>query len=300
LPRPNKMKRTIIFIFLIVILAGILFQNRPVWNSKTKEVMGTFVEIRFFAEEAKADVIMAGAFNEIKRVQERLSKFLEHSEVSFINQRASQEPISLSDEAFHLIKTAMEITRISNGAFDITKGTQGVTLNQEDNSISFADSSVKIDLAGIAKGYAVDQAVYILRKNNISRAMVNAGGDLYCFGNGPDGGDWRIGIEDPRHKEKYLTRVRLHNQAIASSGAYYQQDHIIDPATGKPVENNVLSASVIAPDCATADALATALFVMGRKAGFEMIEKLSGIEAIVIDQVNGEVVISNTSGAKLE
>lgn len=192
-------------------------------------------------------------------------------------------------------------------------GSDKIILNKEDNVVKFIIPGIKIDLGAIAKGFAVDCAVDKLKKAKIKSCLINAGGDIYCLGNRL-GKPWRVAIQNPfntnyqesKHGLPGIIRsfnsckfnrnsrqfVLLKDQAIATSGNYEQfflknkkgYSHIFNPKTGKPADSGLVSVTVVAPDCLTADALATSIFVLGRTKGEELAKKFSGVRVIMIEE----------------
>ncbi|MDZ4159027.1 MAG: FAD:protein FMN transferase, partial [Anaerolineaceae bacterium] len=154
-------------------------------------------------------------------------------------------------------------------------------------------AGVQLDFGGIGKGYAVDRAVEILRQYGVSQALVNAGGEIAVLGGG-----WRIGIQHPRLENALLGSLELKDMAVATSGDYQQffeldgkrYHHILNPKTGYPA-TGIHGVTVIAPNCTDADALATAIFVLGPDPGLALVENLPGVEALIIDN-SGKIYMS--------
>ena len=187
----------------------------------------------------------------------------------------------------------------------VLTGLDKIILDEARSVIKFSRPGVEIDLGGIAKGYAVDKAVTRLRELGVTSAMVNAGGNIYCLGK-KYSRKWRIGIQHPRWPEgrgwasdspsqkpqEILFYLELENQAVATSGDYQQYfsakgkhySHIIDPKTGYPVDNGVISATIIALDAVSSDALSTSVFVLGKEKGQELVKSLKGVEARIIEE----------------
>jgi thiamine biosynthesis lipoprotein len=171
-------------------------------------------------------------------------------------------------------------------------GFHRITVNTEGRLVK-GDGRLTLDLASIAKGYGVDAVARLLAEQGYGDFLVEVGGEVYAAGRRPDGKPWRVGINRP-HREAGFSEVykvvALTDKAFATSGDYrnyFEVDgrtysHILDPRTGYPVENGVVSASVLADACALADGLATALMVMGPEAGLALVERLAGVEALVI------------------
>jgi len=299
--------------------------------------MGTQVEIILPVSNnntANLDELLEYIKSESKRYETKFSSYNPDSIISNIN---SSDSLHIDNETKILLTKAMYISKISNGAFDFTitpllelwgfysdnKSAQ-VPSQEEINQIKkhigyrnitlFADSNlvvkehefVRIDLAGIAKGFLVDIIVSILKDNNIDNALINAGGDIYCLGKGADGGFWNIGIQHPRLKNTVIGKLSLSNKAVVTSGDYRKfflignkrYSHIIDPFSGYPIKNKVLGATVIADDTAMADGLATALMVLGKEKGLRLINSLDDIETIIITEDDNESTIALSDGFK--
>jgi thiamine biosynthesis lipoprotein len=164
-------------------------------------------------------------------------------------------------------------------------------------------SPVWLDLGAVAKGYAVDEAVRSLRENGVSGGIVNAGGDLRTFGLKPGGKPWKIGVQDPDRPQELAGVLTVREAAVATSGdyqRYFEEDgvryhHILDPATGYPARSGLSGTTVIAPDCALADALATAAFVLGPEKGLKLLEEWDGVEGVLITE-DGKILTTSGIG----
>jgi len=294
------------------------------WHESSKTMMGTQVSIKFESEsKQQAEVCSQQAYTEIDRIENLLSTYKPDSEISNINRRAGQHAVKISSETFDLIRLAIHHSMISDGAFDITYESVGYQYDLKKNkkpndttikrllpainyrhivlrypTIFFKNPNVKINLGGIGKGYAIENAAALLKTCGINEAIISAGGDSKILGD-HHGKEWIIGIQHPRQKNKLALRIPLSNIAISTSGDYerYYMDngkrihHIINPKTGKPSSQS-WSASVIGNDATVTDALSTTVFILGEKKGLELINSLDGIDAIVID-AKGKVHYSN-------
>ncbi len=275
------------------------------------------------------------AESRIASLDAMLSIFNKSSVVSKINSDTGKSVIGVPQELFYMVKKAKEYFVLTQGTFDITVepltkawgfgpenttlpdilvinealrhvGLDKIELDDKNKALIFKDPGVRMDFGGLAKGYAVDEAVKILRKHGIKNGLVNIGGDLYCMGVKPDGEDWSIGIRNPDNKDEILAILEISDKAVATSGTYenfYIHDeerymHIIDPRTGYTVTNNIASATIIADNCATADALGTAVFVLGETQALELIEKLSDIECLLVVDRGDGLDIMMSSGMK--
>ena len=303
---------------------------------RTNFLMGTIVQIKVSikgsADRAAAERAIEKAFEEISRVEDTFSVFKKDSEVSRINSLGANETLKISDEAFDLIEKAIEYNNKTSGVFDITVkplvdlwraakaanklpdeaeikaalariGSQNIVLDRAGRTISFKMPGMAIDLGGVAKGYATDRAVKVLKENGIENAIVNAGGDMYCLGRRSAKVEWNVGIRHPRKKDGVLFRLKLQDKAIDTSGDYEKYfilngrrySHIIDPRTGMPVGDGVVSATVTAGDSTTADILATALCLLGRE-GLDTVRSVPGADALIVLNEGGYLKIEMTEG----
>jgi len=280
------------------------------------------------------DRAVEAAFDAVRRVDSLMSTYNEDSELSRVNREAHKEPVQISPETTEVIAKAIELSGKTDGAFDITVmplleiwgfakggeksvptqtlideklqfvGCNLIELDSAKREIGLKTEGTSIGLGGIAKGYAVDAAVSSLVAAGVDSAIVNAGGDLYCLGNKMPGQGWRVGVRNPAVKNVLLGYVRIADKAIATSGDYenyfivdgVRYSHILDPRTGRPSSGGPHSVTVVADTCADADALATAVFVLGRTDGLELLEKLPGTEGIVVTGTEGSFETAATSG----
>ncbi|MCM8757827.1 MAG: FAD:protein FMN transferase [Candidatus Omnitrophica bacterium] len=294
-----QLTKEIIFVFLSFTLLSC--QSQKLYH-QSYVGLGTYIEITSPYKEAGKI-----AFEEIKKIESLLSKYDPSSEIYLLNQNAKAK---LSPQTLYVIKKAKEFWEKSEGAFDITVGVllelwgfdkhsryrvptdeeirqalDYVGLDKvkidEENRIVEIKKGMILDLGGIAKGYAVDCAVSKLKEKGINSALINIGGDIYCLGK-KFGKPWRVGIKDP--KTKGIRKiVELEDKAIATSGSYenyFSKDnfiytHIFDPKKGRPVDSKIISITIVADDCLTADALATATFVLENEKRKTLVEKLS-------------------------
>ena len=306
---------------------------------RTKFFLGTIVEITVAKDNQPRAVIECAidkAFAEIERVEELLSRFKHESDINCINTYASFEPTEVNPETIRLIEKSIEFSQLTDGAFDITispllqawgfkqnnrqhapehsmlkealqkVGYQHIEISKKRREVFLGQKGMCLDLGGIAKGYAVDRAITILKKEGINRALVNVGGDIYALGKPSARKKWRIAVHHPRKRNSFLTSLELQDQAIATSGDYEnyiviegkKYSHIINPKSGMPCENIPASVTVLAEDCLSADALATSIFVLGPKEGIGLIENLDNTEAIIASADEGRLEIMLSGGLK--
>jgi len=279
--------------------------------------MGTRVEIKLWHDDvAQAEHLLALGMAEFDRIEAAMSTYLADSEMTQINEQAADAPVKVSPELFGLINRALQLSVITNGAFDITYDSVGqfydyragkrpaskqikihldeinyryVHLEQKDLTIRFTQPGVRINLGGIAKGYAVESVINLLRDLGVKHALATAGGDTRLLGNRGNG-PWVIGVRDPNDTEGLIMRLALEDEAISTSGDYerffiednVRYHHILNPSTGQSA-GQVRSVTIVGPDATLTDGLSTSVFVLGPVAGLELIESLEGYEALIVD-----------------
>lgn len=302
-------------IFLIFFISQFfIFCENIQFKSKIEFSLGTIFEIKI--EDIKnSEEILTSAFNLVKNLEEKFSIFKENSEISRLNKL---KKINASEETVELIKKAIYISRITGGAFDITckpvidlykrklkenklpskeeikevlkkVGWKRIKIKGREIEIG---KNMEIDLGGIAKGYIIDKVSEFLKSKGVKNGLVNGGGDIYCWGLNQNRKKWEIGIRNPFKKDKIIGTFKITEKGIATSGNYERYikikekkiGHIVNPATGMPAENLCVSVTVIAPDCTTADGIATGIFVLGPEKGIELSQKIKEIEILIIDK----------------
>ena len=309
-------------------LAGLLSgpSAQAEWFSRQEAIMGTVVRVELWhTDAAKADAAMAAVMAEMHRIDEAMSPYKEQSELSRINREAAKGPVVISQEMVDILARSIEFSKLSDGAFDITFSSVGylydyrkhvkpsdaevvkalpginyrhLLLDPEHRTIRYARDGVRIDLGGIAKGWAVDRCIAMLKKLGMTNAMVMAGGDTRLLGD-RRGRPWNVGVRDPRQKGAVAIVLPLADTAVSTSGdyeRYFEEDgvryhHIINPKTGKSA-TGVRSVTVIAADATTTEGLTKSVFVKGPEAGMRFLQSVPGAEGIVIDE-QGRVLYSS-------
>ena len=263
--------------------------------------MGCEYAINAYGPDAEAlPRIVEEAFDEVDRIDRLMSHYKADSALMRINRDAAQYPVSVDPELFNFIAKALRYHRDSDGAFDITVGPlmkawgffrdegriptedrlkaaqryvggSHVILNFVDRTIAFDRPGVELDLGGIAKGYAVDRVVDLLKQKQIAAALISAGGStVYGLGAPPGRGAWDVALQDPINPQQTALTVQLKNRALSVAGSSEKSfeaggvtySHIMDPRTGRPAQG-VLSVAVLANTGTIGDALDTTLFVLG-------------------------------------
>ena len=321
------MKNVIVYGALAVVLFIIGFfiardnDDESKTVKRTQILLGTVVEIQVGdADERKAENAVTKALDEIKRIDDLFTTFKEKSTVWKIN-NSVDTVIYIDSEVYNLIVLCDSVTRISNGCFDVSLDnltkcwgfyTDKPHLPARDSIVSalkkcgwkniklfgsnriIKKEKVGLNFGAVAKGYAVDRAVDVLKKSGIKKALVNAGGEISVIGTG-----WIVGIQHPRNQNELIAKIKLDNVSVATSGDYEQYfekngiryHHILDPKTGCPA-TGLQSVTIINKEDKYADAMATAVFVMGKDNGMRSVESLKGTEAMIIDD-KGKIYYSS-------
>jgi len=287
---------------------------------RTLKLMGSRFDITVVANDStEANIHIDTAVAEIIRIEKLISSWDTNSQTSAINKNAGIEPVKVDAELFNLIERAIGISKLTDGAFDISYasmdhiwkfdgsmtempseeeitasvgkvGFQNILLDKENSTIFLKLKRMKIGFGAIGKGYAADKAKSLLIKKGVSSGIINASGDMNTWGKQPDGSEWKVAITNPLNKDKVFALLPITNGAVVTSGNYEKYvkfngkryTHIIDPRTGYP-SSGIISVTVFAPKAELADALATSVFVMGKEAGIDRINQLPKIECIIID-----------------
>lgn len=288
---------------------------------KNLKLMGNRFEISILANDedyAYATIDLAVA--EISRIEKLLTTFSTDSITFQINENAGIQPIVVPKEVFDLIFRCQMISKMTQGAFDISYGSidkkfwnfdinmtslpnkeeakkavalinyENIILNEKDQTVFLKNKGMRIGFGGIGKGYAAECAKKILKQNGIESGIVNAAGDLTAWGNQENGEPWTIGIADPNKKESVFSTFNITNTSVATSGNYEKfvliggkkYSHTIDPKTGFPI-SGIKSVTIIAENAEIADALATPVTVMGIQVGLNFINQIPNIGCIIID-----------------
>jgi thiamine biosynthesis lipoprotein len=290
---------------------------------KTLSLMGSRFEITVVADSQETgDRYLQMAIGEITRIEKIISSWTPQSETSEINRNAGIRPVTVSKELFQLIVRSCSVSKLTEGAFDISYasmdalwkfdgtmkkkpsatqikasvknvGFQNIELNKEINSVFLKNKGMKIGFGAIGKGYAADKARSLLQSKGVKGGLINASGDLNAWGKQANGNDWMVAITNPMNKKKAFSWMPVNNSAIVTSGNYerfvifegLRYAHIIDPRTGMP-STGIQSVTVFTKNAELADALSTALFVMGVTSGLDFANQLKGVECIFVDDDN--------------
>ena len=307
--------------------------NKKITKEKSSEfLMDTIVDMQVYGENAKE--VIDNSFARMREIENEMSKNIVESEVTKINKNSAKQWVEVSGDTFKVIEKALEYAKLTKGRFDPTIGPlvdlwrigtseakvpsekeientkklvnyKNLKLNKENNSIKFEKENMKIDLGGIAKGYAADEVRNIVKKAGIDSAYVNLGGNVLVIGGKEDGTPWKIGIQDPREaRGSVMASLEIRDKTVVTSGnyeRYFREDgvlyhHILNPETGKPTRNDLLSVSIISKDSFEADVLSTSAFILGRKEAYDFIKNQKGIEAIFVTKNNNVYLTPGLEG----
>ncbi|WP_298954166.1 FAD:protein FMN transferase [uncultured Nonlabens sp.] len=287
---------------------------------RTLKLMGSRFDITVVAEnESIGNKYIDTAVAEITRIEKLISSWDEHSQTSEINRNAGIKAVKVDSELFQLIERAIGISKLTDGAFDISYasmdriwkfdgtmtempseekikesiakvGFKNIILDKENSTVFLKLEGMRIGFGAIGKGYAADKAKSLLISKGVSSGIINASGDMNTWGRQPSGKEWKVAITNPMDKNKVFALLPISNGAVVTSGNYEKfvkfngtrYSHIIDPRTGYP-SSGIISATVFAPKAELADALATSVFVMGKDVGLSRINQMKKIECIIID-----------------
>ncbi len=260
--------------FLIPFLIALASVGFAAEQSRVQYLMGTLCEIQARGEtDDQVNVAITKAFVEISRLEEILSTYRSASEVSILNRWGSAGPRQYSPDLFSLTQQSISFSEKTEGAFDITlknNGFRKVLLEEEERKLSFQSDEIQLDFGGIGKGYALDKAAEVLKKQGILWAELNFSGHILLFNQSPH--PRPVALVDPSDPTKTILTLNLSNGSVSTSSQRERKNHIVDPRTGRPVDFQG-SVTVVSPSATEADALSTALLVLGPKKGIRVLEK---------------------------
>jgi thiamine biosynthesis lipoprotein len=281
-------------------------------------LMGSSFQITLVAEKSQGATNLAEAINKIQEIESWLSSWQEGSITSKLNNEAGKNPVQVPDEYFQLVGRCLELSKLTQGAFDISFNGLGnlyefdqqehdLPANQaisnrlmhvgyekivlhDNQRISFSDSLVRIGFGAIGKGYAAEQVKKLMIAKGLPGGVVNASGDLTTWGTRANGEPWKVGVPEPDNKDNIILWLPVEEKAIATSGDYekyftnngQRYSHIINPKSGLPVVG-ANSVSIISDNAELSDALATAVSVLGLDVGMNLINQIDGVECVFID-----------------
>ena len=322
------MKKSKKFIILIPLAVVLICLGIIKFNEESREcfknifLMDTIIDLKYYGKNSEK--AMNESINKLREIDNNMSLSKSDSEMVKINNNAGKRSVKVNDGFLNVINKAIYYGRLSDGAFDISIrpvdklwgiGTKNERIPKEkeikenlkfvnyknietDNfnkTVFLRNKNMAIDLGGIAKGYAADELVKILKENNIKSGLINLGGNIYAYKKDKNDKPFNIGIQDPKEENgQTFAIIKVKNKSVVTSGNYERYfikngkryHHIMDPRTGAPSESGIISSTIISDKSIDGDALSTATFILGVKKGMELINSLSGVEAIFVTNDN--------------
>jgi len=316
----KKIICTLITCISIVLICISCANNKNQYYEKSNIVMDTAVTLSASGENSKEAV--EESFKKLDEINAMASTTISTSDVYKINSSSGKGYVKVHPEILKMIETSIEYSKLSDGAWDITLGPiinlwgigtdnerlpsdeeikdklllvgyDKISINENDNSVMLQKQGMAIDLGGIAKGFAADEVLKIYKKYNIENGLINLGSSsIYALGKNKDNNEWSVGIKHPRSENpnEYMGIIKLSNESLSTSGdyeRYFIKDnkryhHIIDPKTGYPVDNGVMSDTIVIDGDTTdngmlSDILTTTVFTLGPEKGLKLIDSLQGV-----------------------
>jgi FAD:protein FMN transferase len=320
---------------VIIALVGLWYVKKDtVTVSDSRLTLGTVVEITLIGNnKAALEEAMAAAFARITEIEKVADRFTAESEITAINRRKAPGTIAVSADMLRMLAMSRKVSDLTGGAFDVTVAPlvdiwgfdvggrlpapeeiareltrvdyHRVEINEASSTVTLADGSVRLELGGIAQGYAAGEVERLIRERGIKSGVINISGDIAVIGD-KNGKPWRIGVQDPRETSKLCAVINAKDIAIVTSGDYercffvdgVRYHHILDPKTGYPARG-CASVTVVTTDVALADGLSTAIFVLGPEAGMKFAESQPGVEVLIVTD-GGEMISSPGLSAIME
>jgi len=305
-----------------------LVSEAQILRKRTVLLMGGRFDITIVAKDSiTAEMSIDTVINEVTRIENLISDWKPESQISQVNANAGIRPVQVDKEVFGLTERALELSKITNGAFDISfaamdriwkfdgsmtvmptpeaikksvekVGYRNIILDKEHSTIFLKLKGMKIGFGALGEGYAADVCRDMMLARGIKAGIVNGSGDMSTWGKQSDGSDWIIGITNPMKKDKIFAVVPLRQGAAVTSGSYEKFvifdgkrfSHIINPATGYPA-TGLCSVTVFGPNAEMANGLSTSLMVMGKEAGLNLINRFPAFKCIMISD-GGRIISS--------
>ena len=321
-------------IFLLLFCLQCVILQAQIVRKRTVKLMGSRFDITISAKsEAEAEAYIDMAVAEIDRIENVLSEWREETPVSEINRNAGIKPVKVSQELFDITERALQFSKLTDGAFDISfasmdriwkydgtmtempsdasvkasvkkVGYRNIVLDKENKTIFLKEPGMKIGFGSIGKGYAADKTKELMLSKGVPAGIINASGDMNSWGKQPDGKEWTVGITNPMNQNKVFATFPLSDSAVVTSGDYEKfvildgkkYSHIIDPRTGYPARG-ISSVTVFATSAELANGLSTAIMVMGKEAGINLIDQIKGMSCVIVDE-NGHIFYSKAIDIK--
>ncbi|MFQ3547211.1 MAG: FAD:protein FMN transferase [Termitinemataceae bacterium] len=307
-----------VFALLLTLLSGTVTSCAKPMGPETEYVLGTLCTINLF-DKGKPDLYRE-LFARLREIENRMSANKAGTDIDTINTAAGKNAVAVHTDVMDVLEVALRYAELSKGAFDPTVGPlvkvwgigtddariptpaeikealssinwRDVELNRKVGTVFLKKPGMALDLGAIAKGYAADEMARILKQHKIPRAMIDLGGNILAFGEKTGGAPWRIGVQDPSgERGDYIGILEVKNKTMVTSGVYerffteagVRYHHILSTTTGYPVQNGLISVTIVADSSIDADALSTTVFALGYEDGTALLESLPNAEGIFI------------------
>lgn len=285
---------------------------------ETKFLLGTICTVTIYDHQSQA--VLDKVFDRIKEIDDKMSANKDGSEIDLVAKAAGKNYIKVSDDTFYVIEKGKYYSEKSGGVFDISIGPlvklwgigtdnarvpskeeidvkkslvnyKDILLNEKEKSVMLKKEGMMLDLGGIAKGYAADEAARILKENNVKHAIINLGGNVVALNGNINGKPWNIGIQDPFNtRGAVAASIAVTNKTVVTSGIYeryfevngVRYHHILDPFTGYPMESGLASVTIVTDSSIDADAMTKKLFYSGAEKGLDLLKSTPGVDAVFI------------------
>lgn len=315
------MRKKIIMMISIILSIGLVGCKKQVASEpikRTEIFMGTAIEVSLYDDGSEE--ILDKVFDRIVEIEDLVSINKSGTEIDELNENAGIKSVKLSETSYDIIETGVQYSKLSDGKYDITIGPlvklwsiglpeekvpnkeeidetikkidySKVKMNPQTKEVFLSEEGMMIDLGSIAKGYATDEIVKILKEEGVQQAIVNLGGNIYAMGMKNGDTQWKIGIQNPfAERGQIVGSLDVHDKSVVTSGIYerfiekdgVKYHHILNPKTGYPYETEIVGVSIIADKSIDADSLSTLIFTEGLEDGIKLVEKLDDVDAIFI------------------
>jgi FAD:protein FMN transferase len=303
----------------------------PEPDVSAEEVLGTNCAISLY--DRHDDALFSRLFSRLREIEAHMSANRDDSELAAVNRAAGVSAVSVSEDTFWVTRTALAYAAKTGGAFDPTIGPlvklwgigtdeprlpsrpdisaalalidyREVTLDETRRSIRLGRAGMRLDLGAIAKGYAADEMVRMLREAGQKRAIVDLGGNIYALGEKSRGQPWRVGVQDPRQERHVYSGVaRVRSTSLVTSGGYERfavingkrYHHIFDTKTGYPVDSGLLGVTIICPSSIDADALSTSVFALGAERGLALAASIDPAIGVILFDSTDEISMNEAA-----
>lgn len=307
------------YFLLLTLLVVQLSAGAQVLRKRTVTLMGSRFDITIVDKDsASAEANIDSVIAEVTRIENLISDWRPYTQVSQVNKNAGITPVKVDKEVFELTERAIELSKLTSGAFDISfaamdriwkfdgsmtsmptpeaikksvekVGYKNIILNKKNSTIFLKLKGMKIGFGALGEGYAADKCKAMMLAKGVKAGIVNGSGDMNTWGNKPDGSAWNIGITDPVDTDELLAVVPLKDGAVVTSGSYEKfvvfngkrYAHIINPKTGYPA-TGLTSVTVFGPSAEMANGLSTSIMVMGKNAGLQLIKRFPTMRCLLM------------------